>query len=349
MIKIENIKPLGEQKIKSIESIQDDYLVKVKKDTNPYDILERSNQTGKIDEKTVTKKFKLDTDQKLIIKYLKENFDSIITDKPNQLLNHIKSINEKILGFYYFDSFSKKNKYKLNDFGCAILEIFGYNKYFRTKTKKGIWLAEQLNIKACPYCNSQYTLIVRSDYNERKAKFQFDHFFSQKRYPFLSISLYNLIPSCALCNLSKSNTEFTFVDNYHPYVNSLADISEFKLIFKPDVKKISSGDVCGLNLDIEFKSLYSNYETFVNNHNKTFDIESIYNRHRDIAEDLLYKAIVNNSDFKSDMMNIKGLFNNDERLFQRYLIGNYAFEDEIMERPLAKYTQDIARQLELIK
>ena len=48
------------------------------------------------------------------------------------------------------------------------------------------------------------------------------------------------------------------------------------------------------------------------------------------------------------MMKIKGLFS-DERQFLRYLIGNYAFSDEINERPLSKFTQDIARQLKLIR
>ena len=47
-------------------------------------------------------------------------------------------------------------------------------------------------------------------------------------------------------------------------------------------------------------------------------------------------------------MNIKGLFNGDEELYNRYLIGNYSLTSQILERPLAKFTQDVARQFELI-
>ena len=84
------------------------------------------------------------------------------------------------------------------------------------------------------------------------------------------------------------------------------------------------------------------------NHDSIFDITEIYQRHTDIVEDLLYKSIICNSSFKKDVKKIKGLFENDST-YNRYLIGNYYMKSEILKRPLAKFTQDIARQLKLIK
>ncbi|MFK4985705.1 hypothetical protein ACI4B7_28170, partial [Klebsiella pneumoniae] len=80
-----------------------------------------------------------------------------------------------------------------------------------------IWLARQLNLKCCPYCNAQYTIIANSDAGKTIAKFQFDHFFSKDKFPYLSISLYNLIPSCANCNITKSKKPLNLKDHYHPY------------------------------------------------------------------------------------------------------------------------------------
>ncbi len=115
-----------------------------------------------------------------------------------------------------------------------------------------------------------------------------------------------------------------------------------------DISKLSIGKIDGLNLKISFASKYTQFGDLIKLHNEIYEIESVYNRHSDIVEDLLHKAIVNNSAFKNGIMKIRGLFDNNDKLYKRYLIGNYAFEEEILNRPLAKFTQDIAKQLKLI-
>jgi len=141
----------------------------------------------------------------------------------------------------------------------------------------------------------------------------------------------------------------TIIDYYHPYKNSLANISKFKLVYKPDIKNLTIADVKNLDLKTVFKHKYTNFKNKVNNHNKLFDIDGIYERHKDITEDILYNSIVYNECSQKSLNTINGLFKNNDRLLKRYLIGNYAYSEEILERPLAKFTQDIARQLGLLK
>lgn len=64
------------------------------------------------------------------------------------------------------------------------------------------WLQSQLNVKVCPYCNRMYTTTL---YGKKRIRPDFDHFYPQSRYPYLAVSLFNLIPSCNVCNRAKSD------------------------------------------------------------------------------------------------------------------------------------------------
>lgn len=347
MIQITKIFPVGSPSSIEVRSIQNEYLRRIKLYSNPLTLLIKSiNEQRLISYHDVVWVEPLNQDQLTILAYLRDHFNSIIIALPDNLQNHINNINNSVIGAEMNTTFGLR--FVLNEFGRGIYDIFGYERHFRSLQSKGIWLAKQLNIKSCPYCNGQYTLIISKSTTSSKAKFQFDHFFSKKRYPYLSLSLYNLIPSCAPCNLSKGSLETTLQNHYNPYQKNLALRSIFKLKYDIDIKKLSIGKTNAVNTKIVFKAKYSQFDDFIKEHNKIYEIESIYNRHTDIVEDLLHKAIVNNRSSKLDILKIKGLFNGDEKLYKRYLIGNYAYEDEIFNRPLAKFTQDIAKQLGLI-
>jgi len=80
-----------------------------------------------------------------------------------------------------------------------------------------------------------------------------------------------------------------------------------------------------------------------------YQIDAVFERHKDVVKDLMVKSVLYGSRFKDQLFEVKGLFDKDERLYRRYLLGNYGFEDEITERPLVKLTRDIAIELKLIK
>lgn len=108
-------------------------------------------------------------------------------------------------------------------------EVFDYDAFARMSGKWGLMeLALQLNktVKVCPYCNGEYVFAFKldklaSDRLGRAYKSPFDHYFPRARYPFLGLSLYNLIPSCSRCNSSMKKDKFKgLVDMTHPYDNS---------------------------------------------------------------------------------------------------------------------------------
>lgn len=235
-----------------------------------------------------------------------------------------------------------------SSFRDELLDIFGYNDRFRLVKSKGVWFADKLNVKACPYCNAQFTITTREKGSPKKAKFQFDHFYNKSSYPHLSISMYNLIPSCAACNVTKSKKPMGLASHYHPYESTIMDKMKFVLDNESVLNNILLNSIDAKIIKTRCEPTSPVYKNFVEEHCKLYDIEGVYANHADYAEEILAKALMYPESKKNELMKIAGLFK-DKATFQRYLLGNYPDEKDILKRPLAKFTQDIARQLKLIE
>ena len=212
---------------------------------------------------------------------------------------------------------------------------------------------KHIGIKACVYCNSQYTVSVDvKEYLKTKvndhafAKFQVDHHHNKAAYPFLSISLYNLYPACASCNVAKSETAVDF-DLYTDTV------SPSRYSFNFDLNSRAKYLLDKKSEDIKFSFIDPDQskpkEKGKGCFQDTFDIEGIYNTQKDIVEELIIKAEIYNEAYKETLKNnFPELFGN-ENLSNRVFLGNYTDPEDIHKRPLAKFMQDIARNLKLIE
>ena len=336
MIKISDIEPIDRKsKYKKVANLETDYLGRLRINTKPEDKLEE------LIKKKKRSKTKKSARELAALIYLKKEFpNSLILGTPKDLYQIIRTFHKRS-----WQSLVYKNK-KSTTFGKQILEVFGYSKRFRSQVKRGIWLAEQLNIKVCPYCNAQSTIVASATSGKKIAKFQFDHFFSKDQYPYLSISLYNLIPSCANCNITKSYKNLDLVNYYNPYFSDFSIYFKFHLKYNPDPKKLNISQVSKQNLEIELVAKHPDPNHMVSKHNDLYHLKGVYNRHQDIAEDLLVKAIIYTNGLISGHLKIKGLFP-DRSTYLRYLISAYPDSKDLLKRPLTKFTQDIAKQLKL--
>jgi len=171
--------------------------------------------------------------------YILDNVDHIdlFSGTKEKLNEIIRKIEKKFDRDFFNTIISPKFTYKDH-----VLKIFSY-KEFRS-SENAFWFAEKLNIKVCPYCNREYTFrfpIFRHEKQNNKLKFQtnkkvlfdFDHFLSKEKYPYLSLSFFNLVPSCSICNSRfKHTTEFDF-DNYiYPYEENFENEIKFKIKLK---------------------------------------------------------------------------------------------------------------------
>lgn len=279
--------------------------------------------------------------ERRILNFLTQVFDLIIKSDPIWLEKMINCFNNRGFSNMIYDIHRKQ----LTPFGKKLEDAFRYN-FFRKKVL--VELANNINVKACLYCNSQYTLVVPS-HKRDVAKFQFDHFFPKSRYPYLSISLYNLIPSCASCNLSKSNNVYSPKNFTHPYINDFNLLTEFYIPPKESFRMLMGEVISENDIVINMKNV-SNLS--VRNYISEFDLIGIYNRHKDIVKEIFYKAYAYNNGGKEALQNLKDkngrkIFPDDHSI-EQLLLANYYLAEDINKRPLSKFMQDIGKQAGLI-
>lgn len=218
-----------------------------------------------------------------------------------------------------------KKMYK-NNFALSSKSI-GDNGY------NALRLMEMLDIKVCPYCNRNFINNIEIEGTGKKRTSQFDHFYNKDKYPFLSMSFYNLVPSCPSCNHSKLNNDISI----SPY-DTRADFDELLtfnyLIKSSEYLKEESDISIDINANDEIKQ---NVEVL--------GLGNMYQMHNDIVFELLKKGqIYSKSRLKEINDNFPELFKDEEEML-RVIYGNYINKEEIYKRPLAKLTKDIFNKI----
>lgn len=225
----------------------------------------------------------------------------------------------------------KKFKTILKD---EILNVLGY------ETKRAHFYPQyfsELGIKSCVYCNSQLTLSLKKEKvgKDRKkyiAKFQVDHYYPKSKYPYLSIALFNLYPTCASCNNAKNDKEVHF------------QLYQEKHLIQNDLMGFSLNHAQKSTFLVTRDSRHIEY-TFINKtsleYDELFHITEIYNSQKDIAEEIILKAQAYDENLREQLKKF-GVINDAQ--IDRLILGNYTDSHEIHKRPMAKFMQDIARE-----
>lgn len=198
-----------------------------------------------------------------------------------------------------------------------------------------------LGQKVCPYCNRNYITPLYS--KKGKVRADLDHFFPKHKYPYLSLSLFNLVPSCRFCNSSlKGKQNFTIRDNFHPFGEMEAD-DLFHFTYVPQSIK---GFWDKEKMDIEI--VYNNNPDVVKikNNNDTFCVRELYQYHKDIVENLVKKKYIYSDIYIEYLLNKYPVFWKSKREILDFLTMEYTSERE-EDIPFAKLRKDIIEELGL--
>jgi hypothetical protein len=255
-------------------------------------------------------------------KVLKDQGDnSILTAKPDELFAFSQAFEVK-----YATELTPRQRQ-------ALKNVFYYDSYDNWKAYA---IAKKINLKVCPYCNRAYTFVIGTD-AEKSTRFEFDHFFPKSRYPYLSLSFFNLIPSCHTCNATlKKDALFTLDDNIHPYVEGFSN----HVIFTITPKNIGFVNGKADSYSVQFTKnpssnwLPSKFQAAFNNIS-ILKLEKLYNMHLDYTDELIQKSIVYNKEYIDSLFLAFGgtLFRNVEDV-KRMVLGNYTLEEDYGKRPL---------------
>lgn len=266
------------------------------------------------------------------ITFIYSNFKRIILASPHELQGLVNLVERRFPGLLYQHE-------RQTNFGKRIEDIFSY-KSFR-KSNKAKWYARALNIKTCLYCNAQFTLQI-SKKGSSGILYQFDHYFSKSKYPFLSLSMFNLIPSCSNCNTAKSKSEFNLSNSIHPYWGDMNKSLVYNAS-NPDVLDFILNHKSGSKISVLLK--HKNLK--VQKHIDTFSLDKIANEHTDFVEEIFLRAYYYDTSKQKELITeFTGLI--DSNTIKRFILGNYYLDNDLNKRPLAKMTKDIAKQIKLI-
>ncbi|WP_338815584.1 hypothetical protein V9L05_23745 (plasmid) [Bernardetia sp. Wsw4-3y2] len=268
---------------------------------------------------------------------------TLITSSPKDLKKEFidGKVGEK------YNQLSQKNKNEVKN--------FFKNQYENLRgNETGYWLGSNLNVKTCPYCNREYTFTYRTAENKPKLLYDFDHFFDKGTYPYLALSFYNLIPSCSICNSRfKHSEKFDIDKHFHPYFEGFSKEALFttQLICKSDVEKEEDFGMAFFegNLNSFEVNLNDNDCEKTKRHKKVFQIEQVYNEHKDYIYEMIQKSQVYNESYLNELFqSYEGtLFRNREDVL-KLALGNYLELEDFEKRPLSKLTHDIAKELGLL-
>lgn len=207
----------------------------------------------------------------------------------------------------------------------------GYENY---RENKLVELSRMLNIKVCPYCNHNFTLYIDiMGKTKMKGLFQFDHFYDKSDYPYLSMSLYNLIPSCSLCNHQKRTTLLDL--RYNPYFKGISDEFHFKVM---DSFQLRSGKKGADKIDIKIGRNARGQG--IDELQEDLHLEEQYSRHKDIVQEIYDKAY-SETYYRNMLTCIPA--EDREKLLNQWL-GISLDMNDIDKRPLIKFCQDVLKQ-----
>lgn len=260
--------------------------------------------------------------------------DDIVTDLTNILLASPSKL--EVYAKTYKSRIDKLTPSRQKRFLGKILVAFNY-KNFRQSVLPDI--AKMLNLKSCPYCNMQYTIYAEKGTKraDRLAKMQFDHFIDKDYYPWLSMSLYNLVPSCGCCNQGKSKSPLPI--KFNPYKGSLADMFHFEVVDPTDLYYGSKKkDLLELSLVAETGTT----DREIQDYDNVFHLKALYSRHKDVAQEVFDRAY--EDPYYADPSNFNYLQKRDPEYLKRLWFGNYMNDDEIPNRPMSKFIQDLEKQ-----
>jgi hypothetical protein len=268
--------------------------------------------------------------------------EKLLTAKPKEALDLNNDLMRQIFTDYDVNDLDtlKPHKIKLK----RIEKVINYDGVISKNKEKSYWLAHRVGHNTCTYCNRQYTITISCD---DKALYitrpQFDHWFPKELFPLLSLNLYNMIPSCSICNSTTKGREvFSFDTHVHPYLQTENE-PNFK--FLPKISTEAGRDwTVILSRDIDSKE---------DNTIKAFKLDDIYDAHGDLeVKDLMNLATGYTHNYLRD------LFNN---VLKDYSTKGYTFEDvyrmvfgvessteHTLDRPLSKLKRDLLKYLNVI-
>lgn len=203
--------------------------------------------------------------------------------------------------------------------------------------------AELIGVNICPYCNRSYIHTLKS----KRVRPQYDHFFPKSKYPYLAVSMYNLIPCCAICNSAKKAADTYSVSKMiYPFEEEFGYSANFTIDY--DDIFIYLGESDHFKLKIDYNNI-SNKEIAdkIKNSIEILHLEELYDKHKDYIKNILKsKYIYTDEYYESLLKSYPSLFS-DINEIRNFSYFNYLEKENWDQQILSKLTFDILNDIDI--
>lgn len=143
---------------------------------------------------------------------LADDVETLAVGSPSEIRGIVEKVSRAFSQPFPFGSYS--------EFVSECRRILNYDRF--RDDRDGSWNAYKLCAKAgnsmCPYCQLVGTSTVIRDGGRSGVRPELDHYYCRSKFPFLALSLYNLVPSCGHCNSTlKGDIDFLSIPHLHPF------------------------------------------------------------------------------------------------------------------------------------
>lgn len=219
--------------------------------------------------------------------------------------------------------------------------VFRYNTF---SNQEGIYrLVSLLGVEVCPYCNRLYTTTIVE--KGKQARPQIDHYRSKSFYPFLALSIMNLVPSCGVCNHIKGDDNKEVL---YPYVEEMGELCTLEVDAISDITSLTGTHFNQDDLMLSFKKngvkspIMERAEASID----LFELDRFYQSHKGYVSKMLFQRYVfSDKMLKEIEENFSYLFHNAEEV-QEMLDFDRLDSEHLGKHSLGKLTHDITKELD---
>lgn len=285
------------------------------------------------------------------------NLKKLFVSKPKDLESHNNYMMKKVFSNYEKDILryiELKQKDKKNEkekleyatllkqfrlFNRDLVWLMGFDDIVTGDKEFSYWLCKIKGADTCTYCNRQYTFTIGNKTSGYVVRPHLDHWRPKSLFPLMSLSFYNLIPSCPNCNTSsKGATVFSLDTHIHPYTQKSQD-PDFSFHALPNA---------GGGWKLE---LWTDGDIKVENTIDAFKLKEIYSMHNTLEVNDIMSLIVHNGNTYLNIL-LENILSNFVSISRedaiRMLLGFESNEEKLDKRPLSKMKRDLLKNVGIL-
>ena len=257
-----------------------------------------------------------------------KNLRALICGKRDELCKIVKLLGPK----------KTKRKSRALPNGLNYKELTkAYDDFSKTDFCKK-W-ALKMGITTCPYCNRIFITTLE----KKSVRPELDHYYPKSVYPYLCLSMYNLVPSCKVCNTAKGTYDTKKKAFLYPFEEEFGKNAVFKL---QQNKKLLDIFEDKYKVVVSIKTTDKDFSKKVKANDRELNLSLLYDCHHSYINKLIkLKRLFTKINMRSYFNTFPELFS-DFSEFRNTLFLTSLEKEKWGEAPLSKLTSDILDFLE---